>query len=154
MSGARKLSCFIAMDRTFKQVNDTERSLLKNMIKDITWAKIQKITGRSPDTLRSIVKSKIGSAKKRGAAKRIPVKALPKVFQATERLQKKAKAENEITADMIIKEAGLKACRRTLQNTFHKNKIWFYNLKKEACIDSRRHRHAFCMGWKSHVNQK
>ena len=35
---------------------------------------------------------------------------------------------------MIIKEAGLKACRRTLQNTFHKNKIWFYKLKEKPAL--------------------
>lgn len=90
------------MGRTFKQVD--ERRLVKNMIKEsITWAKIQKINGRSPDTLRSIAKSGIGSTKKSGAAKKIPAKVLLKVLKATERLQKKAKAEKEVTADMIIK---------------------------------------------------
>ena len=36
---------------------------------------------------------------------------------------------------MINKEAGLKACRRTLQNTFHKNKIWFYKLKEKPALN-------------------
>ena len=121
--------------RTFKQVNDTERRLVKNMMKEkLTWAKIQKITRRTPDTLRSIVKSRIRSSKKSGTAKKIPGKVLPKVLRATERLQKKAKAEKEVTADMIIKEAGLKAYRKTLQKTFHKNKIWLYKLKEKHAL--------------------
>ena len=78
------------------------------MIKEsITWAKIQKINGRSPDTLRSIAKSGIGSTKKSGAAKKIPAKVLLKALKATRPLsvcKKKAKAEKEVTADMIIKE--------------------------------------------------
>ena len=77
------------MGRIFKQVG-SERRLVKNMIKEsITWAKIQKINGRSPDTLRSIAKSGIGTTNKSGAAKKIPAKVLLKVLKATERLQKK-----------------------------------------------------------------
>ena len=38
----------MVLARSFKQVNDTERLLVKNMMKEkITWAKIQKITGRT-----------------------------------------------------------------------------------------------------------
>jgi len=123
------------MVRSFHQVNDTERRLVKNMLKEkITWGKIQKITGRSSDTLSSIAKSRNGNLKQKGAAKKIPVKVLPKILKATARLQKKAKAEKEVTADMIIKEAGLKACSRTLQDTFHENKIWFYKLKEKPAL--------------------
>ena len=128
----------MGLGRTFKQANDTERRLVKNTMKEnLTWAKIQRITRRTPYTLRSIVKSRIRSSKKSGAAKKIPDipgKVLPKVLRATERLQKKAKAEKEVTADMIIKEAGLKAYRETLQKTFHKSKTWFYKLKEKPAL--------------------
>ena len=125
----------MGLGRSFKQANDTERRLVKNMMNQkLTWAKIQKITRRTPDTLRSIVKSRIRSSKKSGAAKKSPGKVLPKVLRATERLQKKAKAEEEVTADMIIKEADLEAYRNTLQKTFHKNKIWFYKLKEKHAL--------------------
>ena len=59
----------------------------------ITGARIQKVIGRSPDTLYSIAKSGSGSIKQNGAAKKILVKVLPKVLKAAERLQKKAKAQ-------------------------------------------------------------
>ena len=46
------------MGRTFKQVDETERRLVKNMRKEkLTWEVIQRITGRSPDTLNSIIKN-------------------------------------------------------------------------------------------------
>ena len=46
------------MGRTFKQVDETERRLVKNMRKEkLTWEVIQRITGRSPDTLSSIIKN-------------------------------------------------------------------------------------------------
>ena len=141
------------MVRSFRQVDDTERRLVKNMLKaKITWTKIQKITGRSSDTLSSIAKSRIGSPKKKGAAKKNPVKVLPKILKVTESLQKKAKAEKEVTANMIIKKAGLKACPRTLQNTFHKNKIWFYKLKeKPALTPADNHVIARCLIWPKRV---
>ena len=88
------------MVRSFHQGDETERRFVKNMLKEkITWGKTQKITGRSSDTLSSIAKSRLGCLKKKGAAKKIPVKALPKILKATARLQKKAKAEKEVTAD-------------------------------------------------------
>ena len=82
------------MVRSFHQVDDTERRLVKNNLKEkITWGKIQKITGRSSDTLSSIAKSRIGCLKKKGAAKKIPIKALPKILKATARLKKSESRE-------------------------------------------------------------
>jgi len=50
---------FPAMGKSFKQVNDTERHLVKGMVKEgIPWTTIQRITGRSPDTINSIVHAK------------------------------------------------------------------------------------------------
>ena len=78
------------MVRSFRLVDDTEIRLVKNMLKaKITRGKVQKITGRSSDTLSSIAKSRIGSPKKKGVAKRNSVKVLPKILKVTERLQKK-----------------------------------------------------------------
>ena len=82
------------MGRTFKQVDETERRLVKNMRKEkLTWEVIQRITGRSPDTLNSIINPKASTPKTKGQPKKIPVKVLPKVLKVMTRLQKKAKAE-------------------------------------------------------------
>ena len=103
------------MGRTFTQVDDTERRLVKSMRKaKLSWEVMQKITGRSPDTLNSILNPKTSTPKTKGQPRKIPVKMLPKIFKVTTRLQMKAKAEEEVTADMILKAAGVKACDRTL----------------------------------------
>ena len=45
-----------AMVRSFRHVDDTERRLVRNMARDrIPWVTIQRITGRSPDTIRSML---------------------------------------------------------------------------------------------------
>ena len=42
------------MVKGFRHVDDTERRLARNMAKEgMLWVTIQKITGRSPDTIRS-----------------------------------------------------------------------------------------------------
>ena len=42
------------MAKGFRHVDDTERRLVRNMVKEgIPWVTIQRITGRSPDTIRS-----------------------------------------------------------------------------------------------------
>ena len=89
---------------------------------------IQTITNRSPDTLNTILNPTTTTPKTIGRPKKIPAKILPKVLKVTTRLQKKAKAEEEITADMILRKSGVSACARTLQNTFKKNGIKFKKL--------------------------
>ena len=63
------------MGRTFKQVDETERRLVKNMRKEkLTWEVIQRITGRSPDTLSSIIKN--GLFKRAAIVKNSPYEAI------------------------------------------------------------------------------
>ena len=51
-----------------------------------------------------------------------------------ETLQKKAKAEVEVTADMISEKANLFVCARTLQNAFKKNGVTFKKLKEKLSL--------------------
>ena len=95
---------------------------------------IQTITNRSPDTLNTILNPTTTTPKTIGRPKKIPAKILPKVVKVTTRLQKKAKAEEEITADMILRKSGVSACARTLQNTFKKNGIKFKKLKEGLAL--------------------
>ena len=45
------------MVKGFRHVDDTERRLVRNMARErIPWVTIQRITGRSPDTIRSMLK--------------------------------------------------------------------------------------------------
>ena len=126
----------LAMGKTFKQVDETERRLVRNMSREkLTWKQVQKITGRSPDTINAILNYKPGAAKPKGAPKKIPVKLMPQVLKVTEKLQKKAKAEQEVTADMISERLGLKVCARTLQRAFHKHGVRFYKLKEKFCLN-------------------
>ena len=84
-----------------KQVDATEKRLIKNMRREnLTWKLIQKITGRSPGTLNAALHSKTHGVAKKGAPKKILVKVLPRVLKAMKTLEKKAKAEEDVTADL------------------------------------------------------
>ena len=129
---ASRLSAPRAMGKTYRQVDDTERRLVKNMRKvNLTWDVIQRITERSSDTLNNIIKPTTSTPKTKGRPAKVPVKILPKILKTTTRLQKKAKAEEEVTADMILRQAGVSACARTLQRTFKVNGIKFKKLKEK-----------------------
>lgn len=60
-SAPRLLACApnlhsIKVGKLYNHVDDTERRLVKNMISaGIPWSKVQKVTGRSSDTIHSIV---------------------------------------------------------------------------------------------------
>ena len=72
----------LAMGKTFKQVDETERRLVRNMFREkLTWKQVQKITGRSPDTINAILNYKPGAAKPKGAPKKIPVKLMPRCLK-------------------------------------------------------------------------
>ena len=101
-----------------KQVDATEKRLITNMHREgLTWTMMQRITGRSPDTLNAVLHSKTHGKAPKGAPKKIPVKVWPRVLKAMETLQKKAKAEVEITADMISEKANVFVCARFLSIT-------------------------------------
>ena len=123
------------MGKIYRQVDEAERRLVKNMRKmKLTSGMIQKITHRSPDTLNTILNSTTTTRKTKGRPKKIPAKIVPKILKVTKMLQKKAKAREEVTADMILQKAGVSACARTLQNTFKKNGIKFKKLKEGLAL--------------------
>ena len=125
------------MGKIFKQVDDTERRLIKSMLKEqVPWAKVQKITGRSPDTIRSVSASK---ATKPKAAKGAPVKfskqdasALYKVIEA---MVKKANAQKEVTMDMVLKKAGYDVTARTAREKLKTLCVSFFKLKEKPLLE-------------------
>ena len=82
----------------------------------LTWGMIQKITNRSPDTLNTILNSTTTTLKTKGRPKKIPAKILPKILKVTTMLQKTAKAQEVVTADMILQKAGVSACAHTAEH--------------------------------------
>ena len=59
-----------AMGKHFQHVDDTEARLVKSMVaQKIPWSMVQKVTGRSPDTIQSILRRKLGKAKASSRAK-------------------------------------------------------------------------------------
>ena len=123
------------MGKTYRRADETERRLVKNMRKQsLTRDVIQKVIERSPETLNSIINPTTSIPKTNGRPKETPAKILPKVLTVATRLQKKAKAEEEVTADMILEKASVSACARTLQNTFKANGIKFKKLKEKLAL--------------------
>jgi hypothetical protein len=58
------------MGKHFQHVDDTEARLVKSMVaQKIPWSMVQKVTGRSPDTIQSILRRKLGKAKASSRAK-------------------------------------------------------------------------------------
>ena len=46
------------MGKLYTHVDSTEKRLVKNMVKEgLTWAQVQRITGRIPDTINGILQS-------------------------------------------------------------------------------------------------
>ena len=85
----------LAMGKTLQQVNETEPRLVKMMVKDgVPWTQIQRITGRSSDTINTSVKSKAVSEGS-GAAIQFSAKDLDKVLKVTESMVKRADAQSE-----------------------------------------------------------
>ena len=70
--------------------NDTERRLVRKMVKEgIPWVTIQRITGRSLDTIRSILNPPAATLPK-GAAVKFGPKDVDKVLKIAAKMQKRA----------------------------------------------------------------
>ena len=84
---------------TLAHVRDTGHRLVKNMRRvKLTWDVIRKVTERSPATLNAIINPSTTIAKTRGQPKKILKKILLVILKVTTRLQKKAKAEEEVSS--------------------------------------------------------
>ena len=93
------------MGKQFAHVNDTERRLIKNMIKTgLTWAMVGSITGRTPDTISRILRG--APRKRKGAPIKFSASDAKKVVNVAEAMVKKANANREVTLDMILTKAG------------------------------------------------
>ena len=122
------------MGKVFQQVNETESRLVSKMAKEgIPWTQIQRITGRSPDTINSILKGKAVSTGT-GAAVKFSAKDLDKVMKVTEGMVKKADAQKEITLAMIVKKAGVDVSERTVRDGMKEKKYSFFKLKEKPLL--------------------
>ena len=125
------------MRKTYRQADETERRLVKNMRKQSLMRDvIQKVIERSPDTLNSIINPTTSIPKTNGRPKETPVKILPKVLTVATRLQKKAKAEEEVTADMILEKAGVSA-RTYVAEHFQRERHQVQEVERKACSYAR-----------------
>ena len=122
------------MGKVFQQVDATEHRLVNEMAKEkIPWAKIQRITKRSPDTISTILRSKTVS-KGSGATVKFTAKDLDKVLKVTESLVKKADAQKEVTLSEILTTAGITFCERTVRDGMKEKKYSFLKLKEKPLL--------------------
>ena len=107
----------IAMGRHFAHVDETERRLIKSMVKaGLTWEKVQSITGRTPDTISTIVNG--ATSKKKGAPIKFSASDAKKVVRVADAMVKKANANCEVPLDMILAEAGYDVDAKTIRKHF------------------------------------
>ena len=122
------------MGKFYTHVDSTEKRLVKNMVKEgLTWAQVQRITGRSPDTINGMLQSG-----KRLRAKGAPVKLTPKVLgklrKVLDDMVKRANAQQEVTMDMILAKAGANMSARTARKGLRSQSVAFYKLKEKPLL--------------------
>ena len=101
----------------FRHVDDTERRLVRNMARErIPWVTIQRITGRSPDTIRSML-NPAATTMPKGAPIKFGAKDVDKVLKVAEKMQKHADGQKEISLEMIQRAAGIKLSPTTVLST-------------------------------------
>ena len=155
---ANPLALSVRMGKGFTHVDDTERRLVRNMKKEgVSWTSIQKITGRSSDTLLNILAPPKGVKKHtcKGAPKKVPPKVFAKLLKSADTLQKNAGGKKEVTATMVSKHAGVDICDKTLLAEFHKRGFRFYKLKERPLLtqDDMKARLAWAKGHKSRSSE-
>jgi transposase len=122
------------MGKQFGHVDNTERRLVKSMVKaGLTWSKVQEITGRSPDTIKGILKAKT-AAKAKGAPIKLTPKKLKTIRKVLDSMVKCANAQKEVTVEMILKKARVDVCARTALNGLRSENIGFYKLKEKPLL--------------------
>jgi hypothetical protein len=124
-----------AMVRSFRHVDDTERRLVRNMAKErIPWVTIQRITGRSPDTIRSML-NPAATIKRKGAPIKFGPKDVDKVLKVAEKMQKNADGQKEISLEMIQRAAGVKLSPTTVRKAFKERGVGFFKLKEKPLLE-------------------
>lgn len=127
-------SAFLAMGKSFQQVDATERRLIKQMVKEgIPWTTIQRITKRSPDTINNVLNCN-SVPQGSGAPIQFSAKDLDKVLKVTEALVRKADAQQEITLSSIVAKAGVNVCERTVRDGMKDKKYSFLKLKEKPLL--------------------
>ena len=102
------------MGRYFSHVCATERRLVKHMVAEgLPWSQIQRIIGRSPDTIRCILKADSSASHEGGRAK-LGARDVEKMLKVTESMVKSADAQKEIRMAMILRKAGYDVSPNTL----------------------------------------
>ena len=123
------------MVKGFRHVDDTERRLVRNMAKEgMPWVTIQKITGRSPDTIRSMLNPARTTVKK-GAPIKFGAKDVDKVLKVAEKMLKHADGQKEIFLEMIQRAAGMKLSPTTVRKAFKERGIGFSKLKEKPLLE-------------------
>ena len=123
------------MGKSFCHVDTTERRLVKNMAKEgVPWSTIQKITGRTPDTINSIIKAR-GNPTTKGAPVKFKPKDVDKVLKVLEGMVKEANAQKEVTLDMVLKKAGYEVSTKTARKGIKQRKVAFYKLKEKPLLE-------------------
>ena len=128
------------MGKGYQHVGERERHLIQNMQKEgIPWTKIEKITQRSRDTLNKILHPPKGVKKdvQKGQPRKLPPKEFEKVLKAMAKLQKKNHPHGkEVTASMILSDAGVNVSERTLSRELRAKGFFFYKLKERQTLTS------------------
>ena len=126
------------MGKGFHHVCPVESRLVRNMQKEgISWSQMKKITGRSRETINNILNPPKGVKKTitKGQPRKIKEADMKQILRSMERLQKEKHPKGkEVTADMILNAAGIKASERTLLREFHDRKIEFFRLKERQIL--------------------
>ena len=123
------------MVKGWRHVDDTERRLVWNMVKEgIPWVTIQRITGRSPDTIRSMLNPARTTVKK-GAPIKFGAKDVDKVLKVAGKMLKRANGQKEISLEMIQRAAGIKLSPTTVRKAFKERGIGFCKLKEKPLLE-------------------
>ena len=123
------------MGKCFEQVSDRERMLIKEMAKEgLLWTQIQRITGRSSETINTVLHGKTASPGS-GAPVQFSAKDLDKVLKVTEAMVKKANAQQEVTMAMILAKAGITVSQKTVREGLKENKYSFFKLKQKPLLE-------------------
>ena len=121
-----------AMVKGWRHVDDTERRLVRNLVKErIPCVTIHRITGRSSATIRSMLNPARTTVKK-GAPIKCRAKDVDKVLKVAEKMLKHADGQKEISLEMIQRAAGIKLSPTTVRKAFKERGIGFFKLKSHC----------------------
>ena len=124
-----------AMVKGWRHVDDTERRLVRNMVKErIPWVTIHRITGCSSATIRSMLNPARTTVKK-GAPIKFRAKDVDKVLKVAEKMLKHADGQKENSLEMIQRAAGIKLSPTTVRKALKERGIGFFKLKEKPLLE-------------------